>query len=106
MAISRMPETAPKDSPAKKVSEKKIQEFINKGGGATAKGRQAQESADVTKSIKLILKATEMDAIKQLRDQRPKNRSRKITISVHDWVLEAIEEKIQREQKKYGLTLL
>ena len=106
MAIFRLPET-PKNEPVKKkASEKKIQEFINQGGGATAKGRQEQVSEDATKSIKLILKATEMDAIKQLRDQRPKNRSRKITISVHDWVLEAIEEKIIREQKKYGLTLL
>ncbi|GAB3337954.1 hypothetical protein GCM10027299_49610 [Larkinella ripae] len=106
MAISKAPGTAKPEEAKKTASERKIQEFINQGGSSTAKGRLNPESADATKSIKLILKETEMEAIKQLRNQRPRNRNKKITISIHDWVLEAIEEKILREQKKYGLTLL
>jgi translation initiation factor 2B subunit (eIF-2B alpha/beta/delta family) len=106
MAISKAPESQKPEQPKKQVSEKKIQEFINQGGSATAKNRTAQEGAETTKSIKLIMTATEMAAVKQLRDKRPKSRSRKIPISVHDWVIEAIQEKIEREQKKYGITLL
>ena len=37
----------------------------------------------------------EMETIKMLRDKRP-SRNRKITISVHDWVIEAIQEKIEK----------
>lgn len=48
----------------------------------------------------------EIKAIKVLRDKRPARRGRKITISMHDWVIEAVREKIQREAKKYGLKLL
>lgn len=107
MAINKAPADLPKPAaatPDNKVPEKKVQEFINRGGSPTSRG---EESADTggTKSIKLILKNKEMNAIKVLRDKRP-SRSRKIPISVHDWVIEAVQEKIEREQKKYGLTLL
>lgn len=107
MAINKAPADLPKPAaviPDKKIPEKKIKEFINRGGSPTSRGEEAVEIG-VTKSIKLILKDTEMSAIKVLRDKRP-SRSRKIPISVHDWVIEAIQEKIEREQKKYGLTLL
>jgi 3-hydroxyacyl-CoA dehydrogenase len=108
MAINKAPVDLPKPAaatPATKVPEKKIQEFINRGGSPTNRGEEAAVETGGTKSIKLILKDTEMSAIKVLRDKRP-SRSRKIPISVHDWVIEAVQEKIEREQKKYGLTLL
>lgn len=107
MAINKAPIDIPKPAaviPEKKIPEKKIQEFINRGGKPTSRGEEEAVSGR-TKSIKLILKDTEMSVIKELRDKRP-SRSRKIPISVHDWVIEAIHEKIEREQKKYGLTLL
>lgn len=57
-----------------------------------------------TKSIKLIMTAEEMEVIKKLRDKRPaRSRSRKISISVHDWVIEAVQEKIERERRKYSV---
>jgi hypothetical protein len=99
MAITREPVI--ENTPAKKVSEKKLQDFINGGGAPTSKAK-ATTSAGVTKSIKLIMTGDEMETIKSLRDKRP-HRSRKITISVHDWVIEAIQEKIERERRKYSV---
>jgi 3-hydroxyacyl-CoA dehydrogenase len=100
MAISREPEPINKQ-PVSKVSEKKLQEFINGGGTPTKKGI-SETTDNATKSIKLIMTAEEMEAIKQLRDKRQAPRSRKISISVHDWVIEAVQEKIERENRKYA----
>lgn len=99
MAITREPEAL--KSPVKKVSEKKLKEFINGGGSPTSKS-EANLATSGTKSIKLIMTGEEMESIKRLRDKRP-HRSRKITISVHDWVIEAIQEKIERERRKYSV---
>ncbi|WP_421830738.1 hypothetical protein [Larkinella sp.] len=104
MAISKAPEPPKPEQPTRKVSEKKIQQFISQGGSPTAKNRMGQDDPEEMKSIKLIMTASEMETIKHLRDKRPRSRSRKITISVHDWVIEAIQEKIEREKKKYNLT--
>jgi len=97
MPISKAPDD-PQQAP-KKVSEKKVQAFINKGGKPTGQGSTEPEVTG-KKSIKLVMTEQEMQTIKDLRDKRP-SRSRKIPISVHDWVIEAIQEKIEREQKKY-----
>ncbi len=105
MAINKAPEAEPKpEKLVKTISEHKIQQFINRGGKPTNRGEELTETGG-TKSIKLIMTGKEMSAIKELRDKRP-SRSRKIPISVHDWVIEAIQEKIEREQKKYGITLV
>lgn len=87
----------------KKVSESQIEAIINKGGKATTESVARDITLDnATKSIKLVMTADEMETIKQLRDKRPAPRSRKIPISVHDWVIEAIQEKIERESRKYA----
>ncbi|MVM42324.1 hypothetical protein GO730_39210 [Spirosoma sp. HMF3257] len=104
MAITKVPDERSKpETQPKAVSEKKIQQFINKGGKPTDRGEEDSVSGG-TKSLKLVLTLKEMSAIKELRDKRPSRR--KIPISVHDWVIEAILEKIKREQKQHGLTLL
>ena len=92
--------------PKKKVSEQQIDAIINKGGKTTIESKEQEQTIDPnsTKSIKLIMTADEMETIKQLRDKRPaRSRSRKITISVHDWVIEAVQEKIERERRKYSV---
>lgn len=87
----------------KKISESQIEAIINKGGKATTESAVKDTSSEnETKSIKLIMTADEMETIKQLRNKRPAPRSRKIPISVHDWVIEAIQEKIERESRKYA----
>ncbi|WP_460926623.1 hypothetical protein [Spirosoma agri] len=100
MAINKAPDNLPK--PVKAISETKIQDFINRGGKPTQALANTTGSVG-TKSIKLIMTDSEMSTIKELRNRRP-SRSRKIPISVHDWVIEAIQEKIERERKKYGVT--
>lgn len=102
MAINKAPEELKSETHARTISEHKIQQFINRGGKPTNKVEEPTEVGG-TKSIKLIMTDKEMSTIKELRDKRP-SRSRKIPISVHDWVIEAIQEKIEREKKKYGLT--
>lgn len=105
MAINRIPVDLPKTeqpTPEKKVPEKKIQAFINRGGKPTSRSEGVSESGG-TKSIKLTMTDQEMKAVKEVRDKRSKPRGRKIPISVHDWVIEAIQEKLEREQKKYGI---
>lgn len=90
--------------PKKKVSEDQIDAIINKGGKTTVESKEKAVDPNSTKSIKLIMTGEEMEAIKSLRDKRPaKSRSRKITISVHDWVIEAVQEKIERERRKYSV---
>lgn len=107
MAITKMPDELQKlANQPKPASEKKIQEFINKGGKPTEDRGGEMPKDNVIKSIKLNMTGEEMNAIKELRNKRPVKRGRKITISVHDWVIEAVREKIQRDQKKHGLTLL
>lgn len=100
MAITKAPEPGKKTEVKSTVSEKKVQDFINKGGGTSRRAQSASEN-EVTKSIKLILTETEMADIKELRDKRRSPR-RKIPISVHDWVIEAIHEKLERERRKYA----
>ena len=90
--------------PKKQVSEQQIEAIINKGGKTTVESKEKTADPNSTKSIKLIMTVDEMEKIKELRDKRPaKSRSRKITISVHDWVIEAVQEKIERERRKYSV---
>ena len=103
MAINKAPEEESKSEKlVRAVSEHKIQQFINRGGKPTDRGEEQTEMSG-TKSVKLIMTVKEMSSIKELRDKRP-SRSRKIPISVHDWEIEEIQEKIEREQKKYKVT--
>lgn len=86
-------------APSRKVaSEKHIEAIISKGGKTTV---ESKTSTDATKSIKLVMTAEEMEMIKELRAMRKAPRGRKIAISVHDWVIEAVQEKIERENRKY-----
>lgn len=97
MSISTSP-------PKKKVSEQQIEAIVNKGGKTTVESKSESADPNSTKSIKLIMTVDEMEKIKELRDKRPaKSRSRKISISVHDWVIEAVQEKIERERRKYSV---
>lgn len=97
MSISTSP-------PKKKVSEQQIEAVVNKGGKTTVESKSESADPNSTKSIKLIMTVDEMEKIKELRDKRPaRSRSRKISISVHDWVIEAVQEKIERERRKYSV---
>ena len=96
----RKPE-APKDERSTaKVSEKKIKEIINKGGSPI----QADQPAnDRVKNFNILILESDLEIIGELCDKRPKKPGRIIGVSKKDWLLEAIQEKIDREKKKFNL---
>jgi hypothetical protein len=79
--------------------EKKIAAVISRGSSAL----EAEAPAPALKNFNVRLPAETLRQIDQLRARRPrKPTSPKLGVSTQDWILEAIAEKIQREQKKYG----
>jgi len=105
MAVSAPPKKKVPETPHV-VSEEEITKVINKGGSPVNKLGKTR-TRDKTKPIRAIavsLTSEEIDSIISLRNQRPSpSRTKKIPISLHDWILEAVQEKIEREKKKYQI---
>jgi len=100
MAISKPPvRKAPAVAPsASAPDEKKIEAVINRGSSPLAVEGQNVK----LKNFNIKLPAATLVVIDELRAKRPrKPTSPKLGISTQDWLLEAIQEKIQREQRKY-----
>jgi len=88
------------NNPAKaepKVSEKKIQEIINKGGSPIQRNKP---EIDNLKNFNILVYESDLQTIGELCDLRPKKPGRVIGFSKKDWFLEAVQEKIAREKKK------
>lgn len=85
---------------APKISEKEIQHIINKGGSPIQITNKAE---DKIKNFNLLILESDLNLIGELCDKRPKKPGRVIGFSKKDWLLEAVQEKIEREQKKYKL---
>jgi Na+-translocating ferredoxin:NAD+ oxidoreductase RnfG subunit len=98
MAVSAAPQKK-QQQPVKKVSEDEILKVINNGGQPA----QAVEyyDSDEIKGIGIKLLVSEIEQIKTLRNKRTPIRGKKITISLHDWIIEAIQDKITKEKKQY-----
>ena len=78
--------------------EKKISEIINKGGSPT---KIEEALSDSFKNFNIKILESELASINRLRDKRPRARNHKRPgITIHDWIIEAIKEKIDRETKK------
>ena len=95
MAIARQ---IKKDTPAIKppVDEKKIEALISKGGTST-KAQPVQDADDNQKTaIKLLPYQSQLNDIQAILEQMPK-RNRP---SRHAYILQAIDEKVQRDRKK------
>jgi hypothetical protein len=90
-----------------KASEKKIRDVINRGGSITEVSRQRNIEKVELKGINVKFTVGEIDTIKALRGIRPvENRnSSKMSVSLHDWIVEAVQEKIKRDVKKYNLSV-
>jgi hypothetical protein len=84
MAVSRKP----KEETTQQVSDKTLEEYLRKGG-STAKTQTAPVK-DVRFS--LTIPAAICEELDTLRD------SRRLKVSRHKWVLEAIVEKLERER--------
>ena len=83
-----------------KGQEQRIDEIINRGSTTVSKA----EPPEQIKNFNIKIMSGQLATVDQLRAQRPrKPTSPKLAISLQDWIIEAIEEKIQREKKKYNL---
>jgi hypothetical protein len=95
MAITRTPTVATPKPPA--VDEKKIEALISKGGSSTlAKETAASEDEDAIKPVLVRTYESQLQEIDRLLAQIPK-RNRP---SRNAFIVEAIEEKMQREKNK------
>lgn len=105
MAVSpppRKPAASPSEpSNRSKLDEKKIDAIINRGSSSVASS--STEVVQV-KNFNIKITASTLASIDEVRAKRPrKPTSPKLGISTQDWLLEAIAEKLEREQKKYKL---
>lgn len=97
-----MPTTLPPPRKSK-PTEAEIEAVINKGSSALKADAQPLDD-DTVKFFNLRLTQGVLTRIEGLRAKRPRKlASPKLGISTHDWILEAIEEKMKREKRKYSL---
>lgn len=101
MAVSAPPKK--KESPAKvDEQDKTIESIISRGSSTVVKATPPEPER--IKNFNLKIMAGQLAAVAELRAQRPrKPMSPKLAISLQDWILEAIEEKIEREQETYKI---
>ena len=87
----------------KQPTEAEIEAVINKGSSTLKKEAQPIDD-DTVKFFNLRLTQGVLNKIEGLRAKRPRKlASPKLGISTHDWILEAIEEKMAREKRKYSM---
>ena len=80
----------------KAPSEAQIEAVINKGGKPTA----VADAEPTVKHFNIRLTDTILSQIDLLRANRPrKPGSPKLGVSTHDWIVEAVLEKLKRENK-------
>jgi hypothetical protein len=105
MAVSpppRKPAASIPESPNRnKLDEKKIDAIINRGSSSVA---SSPPDVVQVKNFNIKITASTLESIDEVRAKRPrKPTSPKLGISTQDWLLEAIAEKLEREQKKYKI---
>ena len=102
MAVSPPPRknaAAGPEPPARKLGDKKIEAIINRGSSAVGTG--PPEPPQI-KNFNIKITADVLGMIDDMRAKRPrKPTSPKLGVSTQDWLLEAIMEKLEREQKRY-----
>jgi hypothetical protein len=105
MAVSPPPRkpavSSPESANRPKLDEKKIDAIINRGSSSVASGSPSEVQL---KNFNIKITASTLESIDEVRAKRPrKPTSPKLGISTQDWLLEAITEKLEREQKKYKI---
>ncbi|WP_019011210.1 hypothetical protein [Deinococcus aquatilis] len=107
MAVSRAPKRTPAAIP--EIPEDKVQEIIRRGGSVAADLPSSRDQApdtaepndipltDELKNVQLRLYESTLQEIDQLRRAHARGRR---PISRHSWLLEAIEEKLEKERRK------
>lgn len=102
MAVSPPPRKSVPVAPeslARKPGDKKIDAIINRGSSSVSSG--LPEPPQI-KNFNIKITSDTLASIDEVRAKRPrKPTSPKLGISTQDWLLEAIAEKLEREQRKY-----
>ena len=85
-------------SPPMIADEKKVLNVINQ---AAQTAKQSKPNDKAYKNFNIHIFNEEMEEINALRELRPRpRRGTRLGISIHDWIIEAIQEKIEREKRK------
>lgn len=104
MAVSAPPKKAAVIAPAEPITkgrEKKIAEVISRGSSPVSP--DPVPAADIVKNFNLKITSGQLATIAELRAKRPRKvTSPKLAISLQDWLLEAVAEKVERERKRYN----
>jgi hypothetical protein len=77
-------------------NEKKVREVLRKG--APPKEETPDAEAPGYKQINIRLLLSERDRINKLRDNLPMVRGKRMAITLHDWIVQAINEKLERDE--------
>jgi hypothetical protein len=82
-----------------KLSEAEIEAIVNRGGAVATKSPQTDViDRDKPKFFNVRLSVGIFQDIDALREKRPrKPGSPKLGVSTHDWIVEAVLEKLERE---------
>ena len=106
MAVSAPPKKKPATAPepTAKPNDKEIDAIINRGSSTVTAVEPQQQAPETVKNFNVKILSSRLAAIDELRAKRPKKPiSPKLGVSLQDWMIEAIEEKIKRERKHYNL---
>ncbi|OZI07030.1 hypothetical protein BWI93_16705 [Siphonobacter sp. BAB-5385] len=97
MAIAKKPSVA-KSNVESAMDEKKIEALINKGGSSTKVKPEVidQPDEDAIKTVLLRLYQSQLTEIEEVLAKIPKRQRP----SRHAYIIQALEEKIQRDSKK------
>jgi hypothetical protein len=91
----------PKEKNIPSADERRIREVISRGSSTTR--IQIDAESDTIKTIAVKLTVSTLDIIGQLCDKRTKRPGRKIAMAKYDWIVEAVNEKIEREKHDYDM---
>jgi hypothetical protein len=98
MAISgRPPRPAQAAELRQEPDEQTVRKLIHKGGSVAEAGRTVDPESIKPKLVQLRLYPDMLQDIDAVREKTPMRRRRKL--SRHEWILQAIEEKLAREKE-------
>lgn len=80
-------------------AEQKAEEFIKGGGTVPKASLLGIIQGEVLRNFNIKIIETTLNEINRQRQARPKSPYSKKSISIQNWIIEAIEEKLERDRK-------
>jgi len=93
MTIAKKPRATGNTVPKQELTETDIQALIEKGGSVASKAHKEEAAKEKPKLVQLRLEKEVLDRIDTVRE------SRLVKMPRHSWLLEAILEKLSREEE-------